>query len=133
MLPQLVWFELHFPKIQMLRFWDFSSSLVVKIPPCSAGDLGSIPGRGTKIPHAVQKLSPEDTTAEPKHSGAHVPQLKSPRAATAKLLSLHTARDCKLQLERLCAARKAPARGNEGPVCCSGDPAQPDKHTENTA
>ena len=33
---------------------DFPSGPVVKSPPSNAGDMGSIPGRGTKIPHAVQ-------------------------------------------------------------------------------
>ena len=32
---------------------------MVKKPPSSAGDEGSIPGWGTKIPHAVGKLRPE--------------------------------------------------------------------------
>ena len=30
---------------------------VVNNPPCNAGDVGSIPGRGTKIPHAAEHLS----------------------------------------------------------------------------
>ena len=34
---------------------DFSGSPVVKNPPSSAGDMGSIPGGGTKIPHAEEK------------------------------------------------------------------------------
>ena len=38
---------------------------VVKNPPSIAGDAGSIPGRGTRIPHPVEQLSPrckEDPT-----------------------------------------------------------------------
>ena len=31
---------------------------MVKNPLSSAGDAGTIPGRGTKIPHAVGQLSP---------------------------------------------------------------------------
>ena len=31
---------------------------VVKNPPCNAGDVGSIPGQGTKIPYAAEQLSP---------------------------------------------------------------------------
>ena len=31
---------------------------MVKNPPSNAGDAGSIPGQGTKIPHAVRQLSP---------------------------------------------------------------------------
>ena len=36
---------------------DFAGGPVVKNPPSSAGDLGLIPGRGTKIPHAAGQLS----------------------------------------------------------------------------
>ena len=49
---------------------DFSGGPVVKNPPFNAGDLGSIPGQGTKIPNAVRQLSPHVTTRE-----AHAPQL----------------------------------------------------------
>ena len=62
---------------------DFSGGPVVKKPPSSAGDMGSIPGRGAKIPHAVGQLSPCTATTETTCSGAHAPQLeRSPRAAT---------------------------------------------------
>ena len=37
---------------------------VVKNPPCNTGDVGSIPGQGTKILHAMEQLIP--------------PQLQSP-------------------------------------------------------
>ena len=37
---------------------------VVKNPPSNAGEAGSIPGRGTKIPHTVGQLSPCTTTTE---------------------------------------------------------------------
>ena len=37
---------------------------MVRNPPCDAGDIGSIPGPGTKIPHAVEQLSPCTTTGE---------------------------------------------------------------------
>ena len=40
------------PKI-ILR-GDFPDGQVVKNLPCNAGDVGSIPGLGTKIPHATQ-------------------------------------------------------------------------------
>ena len=33
---------------------DFSGSPVVKISPSNAGSVGSIPGWGTKIPHATR-------------------------------------------------------------------------------
>ena len=34
----------------------------VKNPPFNAGDVGLVPGQGTKIPHAVELLSPQATT-----------------------------------------------------------------------
>ena len=40
---------------------------MVKNLPSSAGDAGSISGRGTKIPHAVGQLSPHAATTE--HTG----------------------------------------------------------------
>ena len=64
---------------------------MVKNPPSNAGDVGSIPGRGTKISHAGGQLSPRATatepvhlnerarepqTAEPMYSGARMPQLE---------------------------------------------------------
>ena len=38
-------------------FRDFPGGPVVKNPPPNAGDVGSIPGRRTKIPHATGQLS----------------------------------------------------------------------------
>ena len=38
---------------------DFSGGPVVKNPSYIAEDLGSIPGQGTKIPHATGQLSPQ--------------------------------------------------------------------------
>ena len=54
------------------------TSLVVQNPPSNAGDTGSIPGWGTKIPHAAGQLRPQATTREPAHHNywAHVPQLE---------------------------------------------------------
>ena len=37
---------------------------VVKNPPCSAEEVGSIPARGTKIPHAVEQLSQHTAVTE---------------------------------------------------------------------
>ena len=36
---------------------DFSGGPMVKNLPCNAGDMGSIPGWGTKIPHPEGQLS----------------------------------------------------------------------------
>ena len=43
---------------------DFPGGPVVKNPPHNAGDVGSIPGQGTKIPHAEGQLSLHATTTE---------------------------------------------------------------------
>ena len=70
---------------------DFPGGPVVKNPPYNAGDAGSIPGRGTKIPHAAGQLSlPASARAhvsqstEPTLSGARAPQLEreNPHATT---------------------------------------------------
>ena len=34
------------------KLWDFPGSPVVRTSPSSAGDSGSVPGQGTKIPNA---------------------------------------------------------------------------------
>ena len=44
---------------------DFPGGPVVKNLPYNAGDMGSIPGLGTKIPHSVEQLSWCPTSAEP--------------------------------------------------------------------
>ena len=44
---------------------DFPGGPVVENPPSNAGDVGSIPGQRTKIPHAVGQLSPCAATTEP--------------------------------------------------------------------
>ena len=46
---------------------DFPGGPVVKNPCSNAGDEGSIPGQGTKIPHASLWLSLHATTGEPAH------------------------------------------------------------------
>ena len=51
---------------------DFPGSPVVKNPPSNVGDVGSIPGWGAKIPHAMGQLSP-------------MPQLESPLALESML------------------------------------------------
>ena len=48
---------------------DFPGGPVVKNAPSDAGDAGSIPRQGNKIPHAMGQLSLLATTRE-----AHVPQ-----------------------------------------------------------
>ena len=55
----------------MLFFSAFPGGPVVKNPPYNAGDVGSIPGQGTKIPHATEPTKPT-------HHGQRVyePQLR---------------------------------------------------------
>ena len=50
----------------------FPGCPVVKNPPSNAGDMGSIPNQGNKIPHAVGYLSPHATATEPTYTGACV-------------------------------------------------------------
>ena len=69
--------------LKKLKTGDFPGGPVVKNPPSNAGDAHSIPGRGTKIPHAAGQLSPRVTTTEPTCPGSRAPQLeRSPRSAT---------------------------------------------------
>ena len=84
---------------------DFPGDPVVKNPPSNAGDVGLIPGQGTKVPHDSGQLSwhpqllssrasnerarvpqnyrahalwsPCTTTTEPTCPGAHTPQLET--------------------------------------------------------
>ena len=44
----------------------FPGGLVIKNLPGNAGDTGSTPGWGIKIPHASKRLSLHATTIEPK-------------------------------------------------------------------
>ena len=45
--------------------WGFPGSPVVRNVPSNAGDVGSIPGHRTNIPHASEQLNPCDATPEP--------------------------------------------------------------------
>ena len=49
-----------------MKTWNFPSGPVVKNLPSNAGDMGSILGPGTKVPHATEQLSPH-TTRKPEH------------------------------------------------------------------
>ena len=51
-------------EILKLNGWDFPGGPVVKNLPYNAGDTGSIPGQGTKIPHAAGQQSPRATATE---------------------------------------------------------------------
>ena len=45
-------------------YWNFPGGPGVKNPPSHTGDVGSIPGRRTKIPHAAEQLSPRAPTGK---------------------------------------------------------------------
>ena len=79
---------------------DFPGGPVVKNPPAHTGDTGSIPGLGTKIPHAAGQLSLCSRARKPqllKPSGprGHAPQQEKPahssqRRAHAATKTLHS-------------------------------------------
>ena len=60
---------------------DFPGGPVVKNPPSNAGDMGSIPGWGIKIPCASRQLSLHVATTDPTLSSACTPQRKILHAA----------------------------------------------------
>lgn len=91
-------------KISMYR--DFSGGLVVKNSPSNAGELGSNPSGGTKIPHATGQLSLGTISTELACSRAHVPQLERPTEPACHSWSL-------------CATTKEPAWCNKDPACCN--------------
>ena len=70
---------------------DFPGGPVVKNLSSNAGDVGLIPGWGTKIPHAVGQLSPRATTIElaPLNERARVPQNTEPNYRAHMLWSPH--------------------------------------------
>ena len=63
---------------------DFLGGPVVKNLPYSAGDMGSIPGKGFNIPHAAEQLSLRAATTEPLHYNQRIlaPQQEIPYATT---------------------------------------------------
>ena len=62
---------------------------MVKNLPYNAGDTDSVPGGGTKIPHAASQLNQHTTTTESMCSRAGVPQQEKP---TYHILQLEKAR-----------------------------------------
>ena len=61
---------------------NFPGGPVIKNLPSNARDAGSIPGQGTKIPHASEQ--PSAATPEAACSGVCMPQLERSLHATAK-------------------------------------------------
>ena len=52
------WAPSSLSKIINIYVWDFLGGPVVKNPSCKAGGIGSRPGLGNKILHAVDQLNP---------------------------------------------------------------------------
>ena len=68
----------------MNRSWDFPGGPVVKNLLSNAGNMGSVPGWGTRIPHATEQRSQHTTATELLRSGAPVPQLERTRNTARK-------------------------------------------------
>ena len=102
---------------------DIPGGPVVKNPPYNAGDMGSIPGQGTKIPHATGQLSPCATTTElarlnqsPHATNYRAHALWTPHATTREEKTLTP------QLERSpCTTMKSPCATTKDPVCLNED------------
>ena len=76
-------------QVKNLLSWDFLVIQQLKNQPCNAGDMGSVPGQGTKISHAVEQWSPCNYWA------------------------------CVMQLESLCAEMKDLIWHKEDFKCCN--------------
>ena len=98
-------------KLQKDWLRDFPSGPVVKSPPSSAGDTSSIPGRGTKIPHAVGQLGPRATTTELTRLNERVcvPQTTESTRPGARAPQLERENPCP-------TTREKPAHHNEEPM-----------------
>ena len=81
---------------------------LVKNLPSNAEDLGSISGRGTKIPHATGQLSLRATNTEPACSRAHTVQLERNLHNTMKNPMCCSERYAMLQQKFIHAAKKIP-------------------------
>ena len=75
-------FFLWLGKVLNKKALDFPDDLVVENLSYNAGETGSIPGQGTKIPPASGELSSCTTTTEPMCSGSCASQPESPATAT---------------------------------------------------
>ena len=70
---------------------DFPGGPLVKNTHSNAGDVGSIPGQGTKISYATEQMHACSVTTEPIHYGTQATQLeRSIHAATER--SPHSAK-----------------------------------------
>ena len=93
---------------------------MVKNPPYNAGDTGSIPGQGAKIPQAAGQLSLRTTTTELAHLNQSL-RTANHRAHAPWSLCATTREEktCTPQLER------SPRAATKDPACHNQDPTQP--------
>ena len=108
---------------------------MVKSLPSSAGDVGVIPGLGTKIPRAAGQLGPRATATELAHRNyrAHVPQTTEPMRPGARAPQLerenpHAAtreKPTHRKKEHTHCNKRDPVCLNEDPTCRNEDPTQP--------
>ena len=61
-----------------LQIGDFIGGPVVKNLPCNAGDMGSVSGRGSEIPQAVEQRGLSIATTEPAHNWSLCTAMKDP-------------------------------------------------------
>ena len=80
------WFGQGCNQSNLLR--DFPDGPVMNNLPSKAGDAGSIPGQGTKIPPAVGHLSPQTPTTKPTHPYYWAHMLCSPSISTREAQAL---------------------------------------------
>ena len=74
-------------RVQNIRRWDFPGGTVVRNPPFDAGDAGSIPGLGTKIPHTTRQLSLHSANCRAHmlpHTTVRIPHATRPDVAINK-------------------------------------------------
>ena len=98
---------------------DFPGGPVVKNPPYNAGDMGSIPGQETGIPHEVGQLSSRTSTREPVCR-----KLQSPRALEPARHNYRAHVPCSLcattrRENPHATTSKKPTRCNKDPACCN--------------
>ena len=110
----------------------FPGGPVVKNLPYNAGDVGSIPGRGTEIPHAMGQLSSCTSTKEPvcrklqslptlepmcHNYRAHVPWILCTTTKEEKTHMQQLERNPHVTTKSPHTATKDPACPNEDPMC----------------
>ena len=95
---------------------DFPGGKVVNNLPSNAGDSGSIPGWGTKIPHTTGKLSRRAATTR-----AHVPQLESPHTAR-EITHAATKACCNQTNESHIKGRLPGSSAGKESACIAGNP-----------